>query len=363
MKFLSDLLDRWKSTGVRPPNAETNEQGWVSIERHDGSKMTLDPEMVEYLEHRGPTPTHDSLALMLARASRVQVVRGGSSDHQVLLEIGDPISLAHLRQSLRIKDGAAGHCMCHGDPWLRFFDPKGKLLAEVSLHHGHSLRWKEWSSDAELADGTLSLMWLAERGVTYPAEEYNASIEQANRMYAEWQRWYSAMPECVRPLLEGQQASIGQVLFVPSPEATTRETTEYGSPSSIDDATHRAVLHALAAAYPSSVERAHALFEWLGNGGAKWSGFSEYEELPEHYLMRIPLESLVAALESRLTSDAQLAGAARFFAGYQFAAHRPQELKALPPALRARLLAEGLRVDDEDRHKRARWAFGSSAPA
>jgi hypothetical protein len=355
VKFLSDLLERWKRTGVRPPNAETNEQGWVTIERHDGSRMTLDPEMVDYLEHRGPTPTQDSLRLMLVRASRVQVVSGG--DQQLLLEVSDPISLAHLRQSLHIKDGPAGHCMCLGDPWFRFFDPKGRQLAEISFHHGQSIRWKEWSTDAELTNGTLSLMWLAERGVTYPAEQYNATIEDAHRMYAEWHRWYSAMPECVQPLLEGQQAQIGQVLFVPAPDATTYEATEYGSPSSVDEATHRAVLHALAAAYPNSVDRARALFEWLGNGGSKWSGFNEYEELPEHYLMRIPLESLVAAVESRLTSDAQLAGAARFFAGYQFAVHRSQELQALPPALRARLLAEGLRVDDEDRHKRARWAF------
>lgn len=363
MKFLSDLLERWKSTGVRPPNAETNEQGWVSIQRPDGSRMTVDPEMVEYLEHRGPAPTQDSLAMMLVRTGRVQVVRGGFSDHEVLLDVSDPISLAHLRQSLRIKDGAAGHCMCHGDPWMRFFDPKGKQLAEISFHHGHGIRWKEWSSDAELVDGTLSLIWLAERGVTYPAEEYNATIEQSNLSYTEWSRWYSAMPECLRPLLEGQHALIGQVLFVPRPEATTRETSEYGSPSSVDDATHRAVLHALAAAYPNPVERARTLFEWLGHGGSKWSGFNEYEEIPEHCLMPIPLESLVAALESKLTSTAQLAGAARFFAGYQFAGHRSQELQALPPALRARLLTEGLRVDDEDRHERARWAFGSSPPA
>jgi hypothetical protein len=361
MRFLSDLLERWKRTGLRPTNAEINEDGWVSIQQPDGSRMTVDAEMVGYLEHRGPAPTQDSLSTMLAHASRVQVVRGDYGPHEVLLEVTDPISLAHLRQSLRIKEGDGGHCMCLGDPWFRFFDPKGKQVAEISFHHGKAIRWKEWSSDADLADGTLSLMWLAERGVTYPAEQYNATIDQANRMYADWYRWLMAMPECLRPLLEGQQALIGQVLFVPAPEATTHESSPFGNPSSIDDSTHQAVLRTLDAAYPNAVERARVLFEWLGHGGPKWSGFVEYEEIPEQYLMRIPLDDLNAALEPRFTSDAQLAGAARFFAGYQFAAHRSHELRALPAELRTRLLVEGLRMEDADRHKRARWAFGASA--
>jgi len=122
-----------------------------------------------------------------------------------------------------------------------------------------------------------------------------------------------------------------------------------------------AVMHALAATYPQSVERARVLFEWLGSSQSKWSGFPSYEEVPEHYLMRIPLESLTAALGRDAVSAAQIAGAARFFAGYQFAARRSPELQRLPDELRARLLAEGLRVDDEDRQKRAQHAFAQQS--
>jgi len=289
------------------------------------------------------------------------VVRGGFSDHEVLLDVRDPVALAHLRQALRIQDGDSGHCMCHGDPWMRFFDPRGRQIAELSLHHGHGIRWKEWRSDAELVDGTVSLLWMAEMGVTYPAEAYNEAIEQSRLMFAEWERWFAAMPACLQPILASQRDSIGQVLFVPAPEATTRVAEEYCNPSCIDDAVHRAVMHALAATYPQSVERARVLFEWLGSSQSKWSGFPSYEEVPEHYLMRIPLESLTAALGRDAVSAAQIAGAARFFAGYQFAARRSPELQRLPDELRARLLAEGLRVDDEDRQKRAQHAFAQQS--
>jgi hypothetical protein len=166
------------------------------------------------------------------------------------------------------------------------------------------------------------------------------------------------MPECLQPILQGQSESLGQVLFVPTPDAAVRVDNPPPTASSLDPDVDRAVLHALAAAYPRSVDRARVLFEWLGSSGSPWSGYPCYEEVPEHHLMRIPLESLVQALQTEPIREKQLAGAARFYAGFQFATRRWRELPQLPVSLRARLLGEGLRTADQDRRARAQFAFG-----
>ena len=49
--------------------------------------------------------------------------------------------LEAFREMLRVKPNESGlHCMCDGSPVLQFYRAD-HMLAEISIHHGESLRW------------------------------------------------------------------------------------------------------------------------------------------------------------------------------------------------------------------------------
>ncbi len=87
-----------------------------------------------------------------------------------LLEITDKRVIAKFLQAIEIDSsqiapGMSFHCMCIGE--LRFeFGRRGQKLAELTIHHGQSLRWDkgQWEGDAQLTPESQTRMadWVAE---------------------------------------------------------------------------------------------------------------------------------------------------------------------------------------------------------
>lgn len=306
-----------------------------SITRPDGSKVLLDDTMVSYVESTAPQPTQASLAHVLGATVRVQVFRGGSSDgaphgSEVLATTEDAHSLEELRHSLQIRDGGRGHCMCHGDPSLVLSDARGHTLAVLGIHHGIAIRWREWRDDAELSDGQRLLQWLLALGVLYPMQELERSRRRRLESQGHAERWRAAIP----PPLAAHPVFDLNVAFNPAPLASVLED-----------------------AFPDQRERALVLLEWFGHGAGPWSGFPSYERLPEKLLLALPIDSLLDALHSENLTTAQLEGAARLFAGWDFRQTRKHDLNRLAPPDRKKLLEQGLRSTDRDKQARAEGAF------
>lgn len=306
-----------------------------SITRPDGSTMLVDDATVSYLESAAPQPTQASLARILGSTHRVQVVRGGSSNGapfgtEVLAISEAPDRLEELRRSLQIREGGGGHCMCHGDPSLVLSNQSGEVVAVLGVHHGFAIRWGQWKDDAVLVDGERLLQWLVSLGVEYPMDEFQASRrrELASRVQAT--RWQAAMPSA----LAAHPVFDLHLVYEPSP-----------------------VVPVLERVYPDPRVRALALFEWFGHGEGPWSGFPAYEQLPEKLLLAMPMDCLLAALHSDNLTSAQLEGAARLFAGWDFGTNRKRDLVLLTPSDRQKLLGQALRSTDPDKHARARKAF------
>lgn len=83
-----------------------------------------------------------------------------------------------IANMLRVVPGDSFHCPCDGSP-VFVFSQEGKVLAEISLHHSRSVRWRKgpWRSDAMLApDAAEALVqWLARRGDPGPRAELHGS--------------------------------------------------------------------------------------------------------------------------------------------------------------------------------------------
>jgi len=146
-------------------------------------------------------------------------------------------------------------------------------------------------------------------------------------------RWLNAMPQSIRPLW-------GDTLWTElSPNVEPLRA-------------------ALTQEFPDVRQRILALFAWYGSGQGPWSGYLGYEDVAETLLLDYPTPDLIAAAETEALTEPQLEGAARLFGGWTFGQNRPDDRKALPAALKKKLLDHSLESTDDDKLRRARSVFG-----
>jgi hypothetical protein len=355
MNFFRRLRSYFR--GQQPPSK------WTVVESPDGHRIYLDQEMVEHLRSTAPQPSQRSLDATLERARVFRIIKGGASGGrplgtEILFEGRDEVTQS-LRQAMRIVDGPSGHCMCHGDPAIEFLDENSDRLAVIGVHHGHSIRWSAWKDDAVLVDGCGLLKWLAVHGVEYPLKDYQASRQAHVVAEVAWERWFTAMPPCLQPLLADQRQYIGMVQFVPPPPDTplASQSKDLTQTMTLDAERFVRLKQALAEAYPDPAQRTRVLFEWLGEGGGAWSGYAVYEQVVECLLKDVSMDDVLRALHGPSLSQPLLKGGARFLAGWYFATRRGAELKDLPAELRQRLLECSLDNGDADKRARAEAAF------
>jgi tetratricopeptide (TPR) repeat protein len=133
----------------------------------------MDREQFEYLygESQGPDPAQRELDEVLPRVTRVRAIasgmfRGQAMGSEVLLDVTDSQALAALGKALEIivDPKTFDHCACLGGPTLELYRDQ-ELLATIGLHHGRSIRWKQWKHDARLANGQAVNDWLIGHGV------------------------------------------------------------------------------------------------------------------------------------------------------------------------------------------------------
>jgi hypothetical protein len=284
-----------------------------------------------------PQPTQLALDSLMDQVRAVRVFKSGSDGGKVLgndvvLEVGEPNDVAALRITMRIIDGAGGHCMCFGGPTLELLSADRSRLALLSIHHGRAIRWDRWKDDAKLVDGRLLLAWLAERGVVDPLREFDAMAAGRLRSKQDANRWLAAMPSALKPIWSSALGQFGMVNVDP-------------------------LRAALESAVPDEGERILALLEWFGSGAGPWSGFPSYEQAAEELLLGYSTARITEAVESTRLGLAQLEGAARLFGGWAFRKRRPEGLKELPVALRKALWHHVKDTQDNDKRLRATRAF------
>jgi hypothetical protein len=95
-----------------------------------------------------------------------------------------------------------------------------------------------------------------------------------------------------------------------------------------------------------------ALLGWFGSGAGPWSGHPSYEAAPEQLLLHYPTQLLVEALTATVPTAPQWAGAARYFAGWDFRKMKKGDGQLLAPARGAEATAPEGGRGDRDRGQR-----------
>ncbi|HWA76910.1 MAG TPA: hypothetical protein VG937_31465 [Polyangiaceae bacterium] len=305
--------------------------------------VAVDHLTQHWLSSSAPQPTQAHLDQILERVYRVQLLSDGAALGEplgtaIVADTDDREAIRGLKDSLRVVDGGAGHCMCFGDAALVLLNGDGERLAVIGVHHGHAIRWDAWRDDAALADGERLCRWLAAHGLQSPLEQLLASRQDQAKQADQLQAWRTATPECLTPFLEGMMAhQRGAFDLEPLDKALT-------------------------AAFPEPVEKACALLEWLGHGDRPWNGFNAHEGIPLKILEMMQLDALLGALRTDELTEAQLEGAARFFSGWHFQKRGEQARARLLDSDRDLLLAHVQRTGDPEAIQRVQELLSSDRP-
>jgi hypothetical protein len=275
--------------------------------------------------------------LQHAHMLQVRPVGGLGVDGEIRVDLSDPAESAQLRTAMAVESLPGIHCMCLGDVRFEVFDRDGGQLATVVLHHGATLRWGQWESDAVLADGRLLLAWLDEHGMADPMQQFEADRQRAEEGTKEERNWLAAMPA-------GLEGTADRILDL-------SRTGGSPSPALLGELADRLQL-----TFPDPVERVLALLDWHGSGSGRCSGYPVHEGVPGELLGRVPIADLLAGLADPRAEERHDAGAVRHLVGWKTRPRQKRDVAALPEPLRARLLAHARRSGDSDKQGRAeRW--------
>lgn len=275
--------------------------------------------------------------LRQAHVVRVSSASGIGMDGEIRVDLSDPAESARLRTAMAVESLPGFHCMCLGDVRFEVFDRDGGRLAAVVLHHGATLRWGRWESDAVLTDGRLLLEWLDGHGIPGPMRQFEADRQRAEKEAEEERDWLAAMPA-------GLEGLVDRILVL-------SRTGGRPSPELLAELTDR-----LRLTLPDPVERVLALLAWHGSGSGRCSGYPLHESVPDELLGRVPIDDLLAALASPRAEERHDAGAVRHLMGWKTRPRQKRDVAGLPEPLRARLLAHARRSGDSDKQGRAeRW--------
>ncbi|MFC9634585.1 hypothetical protein ACFTY8_36350 [Streptomyces mirabilis] len=275
--------------------------------------------------------------LQRAHVAQVSLVSGFGADGVIRVDLSDPAESAKLRTAFAVESLPGFHCMCGGDVRFELFDRDGEQLAVVVLHHGVTLRWGQWESDALLADGRLLLAWLDGHGMPCPMQRFEADRQRAEERTEEERNWLAAMPA-------GLEGTADRILDL-------SRTGGRPSPELLAELTDRLQL-----TFPDPVEQVLALLGWYGSGSGRCSGYPVHEGVPGELLGRVPIADLLAGLADPKAGERHDAGAVRHLLGWKTRPRQKRDVAGLPEPLRARLLAHARRSGDSDKQGRAeRW--------
>jgi hypothetical protein len=268
---------------------------WPSLRRLEIFCAPLDREALETFRaaHPACTVVHEWRPLLLAAiegVDRVRVRTGGTchrdpSTEQTIAELTRADEITAFVNAIQLDDAkSAGACMCCGSPTFEFY-VAGELKASLGYHHGINLRWAggAWPGDGPLTVESQDRLaaWLADRGVTHPAEELAGSRRRAAAWRLRNERMKAVLGEATVRSLEAAEASEG------------------------DDVAEG--VRILEAKVPDPATRAQLAFRLLGIEGPEWSVLSS---AARDILARLEAGVVLAAAERVFPDDVGALGVA-----------------------------------------------------
>jgi hypothetical protein len=272
-------------------------------------------------------------------------------------------------------------CACEGNHLVRFFHDDA-LLAEVTVHHARSLRWKNgpWGTDALIAGaaGEAFAGWFLKNGGSvagllatdeFPVTIDSSSVSGNLSVQVESRPGHSdgsgaGMRTFLRQQSEAESASAHERLLACFPSGA-RALLSAGGGTIVSTLEPRLISSPLAAAVPDRVELAAAAFCALGALRTPWLEDDTCTGMVQTAAAGLPQVDITTALERCARDEQSMRGAARIY--FRFGLHRrfdPAHTAQWLPALADAVMRTGdprdkslLLVYLASAEHRAAWEF------
>ncbi len=277
------------------------------------------------------------LSSLFKEANKLEVYLSPREKGRVLYSTTERKDFDELSKALLVKHPKEYlHCMCDGTPAIVLYQGD-KVLATITNHHAVFVRCSLWTSDAALVDREPLLKWFDARNIPEPRQEYELALKLEKQSALDEKKWLAAMPPALKPYW-------GKIDYIPEvPEKTLKQ-----------------MQGDLAKQIEKKDDQILVLFAWYGSGAGPWSGYPGYEGVPESMLLQYSTPELLAAIEGKELSTAEIEGAARLFSAWHFFTRdRPGDLKLFSDKLKAKLLEHSSKKSDEGERFLGKRAFES----
>ncbi|MBO9631739.1 MAG: hypothetical protein J7578_01380 [Chitinophagaceae bacterium] len=255
-----------------------------------------------------PSPNNHSLQALIQHVDRIQIKDGGVYDEEsisdiILLNIDQPKDIIRIGAFLEIDESKTGfYCCCTGSYGIELFR-NGKLLTTIGLHHGTSIRYAAWNSDAILVKNEELLECLAEMSCNKPLCDWEKVLAATFPERIKEKNWLYNSPRCFSKYTQG--------FFEGNEEQIVTLMAEFEKE------------------IPSPERRVIALLQSFGNTDNFWNDYPDYEKIPQLILNNYTLEEL-AGIYSRSDKNYKTRrGLGRYIGLYNFTEKGKKQLNAI----------------------------------
>jgi hypothetical protein len=345
--FILALVSFWLSASVAFADEKAREPQWVMRKNKFGVIEIMDADAANFTDkkNKAPQPSQKSLDAVLKELHSMRIFDGGMSNGQllsdkILFETSDEKALVELKGLLQIVQDpkSFGRDMCSGGPTLELVGTSGQKNL-IAIHHGFTIRWLAWSSDARLLEPRKFIEWLAGKGVNGPKKEMERSIAQAKYDSEEGQlsrlhQFESTMPKSLRAFLG--QLHLGKI----NDRQMSYELRDMSDTYKLiakEDRIKEA-RKSLEKETPSQADQIKILLEWSGAIEDPFS--AAYRGFPVEILNLYEPDAVTNIVKSDLSTSNQWIGAARFYSGMEFRDRFPDGYAPLDKTLMKRIADE-----------------------
>jgi hypothetical protein len=153
-------------------------------------------------EHPITQPDVAALLGAIGNADRMAVFYvnyATKAEHQMYVST-NPEDIEALKKSISIVPPQGWFvCACEPSTVIRLFN-RNKDIGEIDVIAGTTVRFTNWSSDAEISNTAEWFEWLDRRGIKTPREEFDQGVAEGRKTRAAEERWIKAMPSSLVPL-------------------------------------------------------------------------------------------------------------------------------------------------------------------
>lgn len=256
--------------------------------------------------NRLPTPSNDGLKELFADVDMVIIKDGGvyedkAMHNNVMLTINQADKVRTFHQLMEINEKNTGfYCMCLGTYAIELYN-HNNLKATIGFHHGFSIRYYKWNSDAELARIDDLLIFLAEQGFTEPlADRMEAKRNMQADRVAE-RKWLEVAPKCF--------------------------SKYWAHIKGLDNSYYSSLISYLNLEIPDKQEQIIALLQTFGKTDNFWTAYPSYEALPQDILSTFEIKDIIDAYTLSDRNYKTRKGLGRFLCSFEFKKKRRKYLK------------------------------------